>query len=289
MTLKQALSYFRRRLASVYETREAQSLSELSLQHIAGCSRLQLITHSNRLLNEKQIALIEDFIASLLQYCPLQHLIGSTQFCGLSITCSPAALIPRPETEELVAWILTTCAEQNLAAPCIADIGTGTGCMALALKYHLPQARVIGIDSSNRALDLAQRNGGALQLSVEWQIGDMLHIDMWTALPECHIVVSNPPYIAQREIANMPLQVTAYEPHTALFVPDNDPLQYYRAIAIGAKRILSIGGYLFVETHEAHAFQTANLFMQCGYEAAMVRPDINGKNRMIRAMTSGKC
>ncbi|MBK8473468.1 MAG: peptide chain release factor N(5)-glutamine methyltransferase [Sphingobacteriales bacterium] len=285
MTLRNALSYFRRQLEGLYDPNEAKNIAEIALQHIADCSRLHLLMHGEQVLSDAQVATMHDFLDALLQYCPLQHLTGETIFCGLHIACSSDALIPRPETEELVAWAIDTCRDERMAAPRIADIGTGTGCIALALRRYIPQAHIIGIDLSPKALHLAQRNAQNLNLAVEWRQLDILqpHADAWLDLPPFDIWVSNPPYILQREIAELPPQVADYEPHLALAVPDDDPCLFYKAIARAARQCLNPRGFLLVETHELYADTTAQAIANLGFDDMVIRHDINGKARMVRA------
>ena len=284
MTLRNALSYFRRQLEGLYDPKEAKNIAEIALQHIADCSRLHLLMHGEQILSDAQVATMHDFLDALLQYCPLQHLTGETMFCGLHIACSPDALIPRPETEELVAWTIDTCRDEGISAPHIADIGTGTGCIALALCRYIPQAHITGIDLSLKALHLAQRNAQSLHLAVAWRQVDILQpdADAWADLPPFDIWVSNPPYIPQREMAELSPQVADYEPHLALAVPDDDPCLFYKAIARAARKCLKPQGFLLVETHELYADASVQAIANFGFGDIVIRHDINGKARMVR-------
>ncbi len=284
MTINAALRYFCQQLSPAYEAQEAKAMAEISLQHLIACSRLQLYTNGMQTLNAAQISEMQRFIAALLQYYPLQYLIGKAPFCGLSIACSPAALIPRPETEELVVWARDSCRKMGLLAPHILDIGTGTGCIALALQYFLPQALVKGIDISADALALAQHNAQHLQLAVQFEQADILQwADLPAGLPLYDLIISNPPYIAHNQSHTMSAQVRRHEPALALFVPNDNPLLFYDAIARFAQKHLNPNGKLWVETAENEAQAVAQLFAAHQFEQVIVRRDINGKERVVEA------
>lgn len=286
MTIRDAISYFFHQILTTYEPREAQNIVEISLQHIIQCSRLHLILYSKQLLNQEQIEKMYSFINLLLKHYPVQYLIGSTQFCGLSINCSPDALIPRQETEELVAWIVEICKAKKNDNITILDIGTGTGCIALALKHQLPKSIIKGIDVNEAAIELAQQNAKKLQLSVQFLIEDLFIQSSNETKDFFDVIVSNPPYIPKKEKEIISLQVIDHEPHTALFVLDNNPLVFYEAIAQCAQICLKKNGILFVETHEQYAVQVAQLFKEQFFNEIEIRKDINGKNRMVKATKS---
>lgn len=280
-----ALLFFRQQIAAIYAPHEAKAIAEISLQYITQYKRLQLYTHSKQLLSTEQIAQINHFIEQLLAGRPIQYIIGHTQFLGLTIACSAAALIPRPETEELVLWALAICKTYQNKSLSILDIGTGTGCIALALQQNLPQALIMGIDISPDAIALAQHNAQYLQLNTLFQQGDILQMSAQTNshLPQYQLIISNPPYITEQEINSMAVHVHQHEPAIALFVPNHNPLLFYRAIALFALHHLANEGSLLVEINENYAQATAQLFTQMGFAHTEVRRDINGKERMVWA------
>lgn len=230
-------------------------------------------------LTAEQEALLSNIISRLQQGEPLQYIEGKAPFCGMEFTVNTSVLIPRPETAELVDWIACEHATQQ---PRILDLGTGSGCIAIALSKQLPQATIEACDISAEALTVAKGNARANEAPVSFFAHDMLDLD--TPLPHTYdILVSNPPYIRQREAAEMEAHVTEWEPHTALFVPDDDALCFYRAIAeIGQTEALRPGGYIYVEINQALGKETVALFKSYGYHNVELRKDIYGNDRMIK-------
>lgn len=225
---------------------------------------------------EKQI---DDVIQRLQMGEPLQYIEGCTPFCGMEFTVSPAVLIPRPETAELIDWIIT---EHTTKPTQILDLGTGSGCIAITLSKRLPKATIDACDISAEALSVAGKNNDANGCTVSFFAHDML--DTTIPLPHSYdILVSNPPYIKQSEAVQMERNVTDWEPHTALFVPDDDALRFYRAIAeLGQTSALHTGGYIYVEINQQLGKETAELFASFGYQDVILRKDIYGNDRMIR-------
>ena len=232
-------------------------------------------------LTPAQEAQLNDITERLKQGEPLQYIEGKSPFCGMTFSVTPAVLIPRPETAELVEWIATDHASQN---PHILDLGTGSGCIAIALSQRFPAATIDACDISPDALAVAMKNGKENKAQVLFFLHDMLNIA--ATLPHSyHILVSNPPYIKQSEASDMEQHVTEWEPHTALFVPDNDALRFYHAIAkIGQTNALQSGGHIYVEINQALGKETAELFESYGYKELTLRKDIYGNDRMIKAV-----
>ena len=230
-------------------------------------------------LTAEQEARLEESIKRLQLGEPLQYIEGKTPFCGMEFAVQPGVLIPRPETAELVEWIVHDCTSKS---PSILDLGTGSGCIAISLSKLLPQATVEACDISTEALDVAKGNNERNGAAVEFFHHDML--DLATPLPHSYdILVSNPPYIKQSEAADMERHVTQWEPHTALFVPDNDALCFYRAIAeIGRTDALLPNGSIYVEINQALGKETVELFESYGYKEVELRKDIYGNDRMVR-------
>jgi release factor glutamine methyltransferase len=207
--------------------------------------------------------------------------LGTTSFYGLEIQCSPAALIPRPETEELVDWVLS---EVQLASCSVIDLGTGTACIPLAIKAQRPLWHVSAIDVSQEALALARSNALSLGLDVHVEAADLLKDFSDLVFKDTFdVVVSNPPYIPHTDATSMLPNVLNHEPHIALFVPDSDPLLFYRRIVAFCDQYLRIDGYVFVEIHEELSEETMQLFHKAGFANIELRKDLQGKSRMIKA------
>ena len=215
----------------------------------------------------------------LKRFEPFQYITGETSFCGLPLHVAPGVLIPRPETAELVDWIVTDFGDK--AHLNIVDIGTGSGCIAIALAKFLPGARVSAWDISDAALDIARRNAERNGVHVDFKQVDVLsHI---SAEGNAHIFVSNPPYIREREKTDMERNVLDWEPEQALFVPDDDPLRFYRKIAELGLVHLAPSGVLYVEINQAYGPETVDLLTGMGYRNVILRKDMSGNDRMVKA------
>jgi release factor glutamine methyltransferase len=229
-------------------------------------------------------ARLDEVLSRLLTGEPLQHITGFTYFDDLKVRVSPDVLIPRPETEELLYWIAESFPESF--AGTIVDWCTGSGCIALALKNRFPRAKVVGYDWSEPALATARMNGKELQLDVEFAQQDALSGEADLFQPD--LIVSNPPYIPEKDKTDMRTNVMDFEPHMALFVPDEDPLLFYKAITEKAAAALKPGGMLFFELHEDYADDTKKMVEQMNrFREVTIREDIHGKPRMLRAVKSG--
>ncbi|MEL7247899.1 MAG: peptide chain release factor N(5)-glutamine methyltransferase [Bacteroidota bacterium] len=237
----------------------------------------------DREMNTEELQELQQISIRLQAHEPVQYITGRADFYGLQFKVSPAVLIPRPETEELVEWILDHRTEYP-GAPIILDIGTGSGCIPLALKSNWPSAQVHGLDVSNAALLIAQENAHQLELDVQWWKRDALDEVQWTELPRCDIIISNPPYIPHAEAALMPESVKQYEPNLALFVENQDPLIFYRSIMELALQQLQPGGLLFFECNEFNAEQVDQLGHQLGFTETELRRDLQGKWRMWKGI-----
>ncbi len=269
--------FLKAELIPVYGEREAQSMAYQVMHSAFNVSRLDLITKADQKLSESQIVTSFKHRDQLLRGEPLQYILGSTMFYDLEIKVAPGVLIPRPETEELVAWFLSE-AQGNEE---VWDIGTGSGCIALAIKKDKPSANVLASDSQNEALQIAKDNGQGLKLDVEFILHDIL-----TDLPpkmSFTRIISNPPYILQAESKSMPQNVLDHEPHAALFTTTNDPLQFYRKITEVANDLLVPGGKLYFECHEEHALKVYEMVVEMGMVKIELRTDMQGKQRMLRA------
>lgn len=214
---------------------------------------------------------------------PLQYIFGYTDFCSHRIAVRPGVLIPRPETEEMTLMIIN---ENRSFSGMAADLCTGSGCIATALSVAFPDATIIATDNSETALTTAAENIAATGARVTLKKGDILRLEP-SDLPPCNLMVSNPPYVTEKEKELMHINVLGYEPHEALFVPDDDPQKYYRPLAAMAGKILLPGGTIWLEINETQAEKTAGLFTDNLYSEVKIIEDIKGKKRFIKAVRHG--
>lgn len=264
------------RLLSVYPQREARALYMLVMEVAFGLTPTQVLTGKDNELSSDKQALLQNIIDRLLRKEPVQYILGQADFCGHTFHVAPGVLIPRPETEGLVRLI-----GQQSPTPCtILDIGTGSGCIAvsLALMGH----KVTAMDVSADALGIARENTERLQADVVFRQEDILHPT--PTQQQWDVIVSNPPYVCQKEAAQMDSNVLDYEPHLALFVPDDDPLLFYRAIAHYATGHLTANGRLYFEINQAYPSETASLLEQTGFCQVEVHTDCFDKPRFISAI-----
>ncbi len=279
MRLAEIKQNIKKQLANSYEPVELNSLLPLFIEHMTGWNQVQQVIHQNEEMVPEWEKAFQEGILQLAQGKPIQYIIGKSWFLGNDYFVNESVLIPRPETEELVEWVSEYA--QIINKPLhIADIGTGSGCIAIALSLLLPDATVTGIDISEDALKVAKKNATALTANVEWVQQDIL---MSASLPANYdIIVSNPPYIPLREKATMQDQVTLHEPDIALFVTNEDPLIFYKMIARLGKQALNKNGQLFFEIHYDQGPALLKLLDEMNYHAEL-RQDMFGKDRMIRA------
>lgn len=271
---KDTVERIRRALAPLYDEREALQIARMVATELGGITLTQLLTEPDQALT---IDRLDTRIAELAAGRPVQYVLGHTEFYGLELLVREGALIPRPETEELIRWIVDS---PHPEAPAVLDIGTGSGCIALALARELPGAQVTAVDLSEEALAIARENARRHAAAIDFRREDALG-DLLPGAAECFdLIVSNPPYVPQSERALMRDNVLHYEPAAALFVPDDDPLRFYRAIARHARRLLRPGGRLYFEIHENYARQMGDMLAEEGFPQSVVRRDLNDKNRM---------
>lgn len=263
-------------IESMYGVEEARQIAEMIVLAKGNISRNNLIIEPNK---ELIIDELENIIVELKSWRPVQYIIGHANFYDMELRVREGVLIPRPETEELVEWI----ASESKPEATVLDIGTGSGCIAIALKRAIKDSSVWAMDISTKALEIATTNGALYAPEVQFIEGDAL--DEFDRLfdTKFDVVVSNPPYIPQSDISLMRANVTEHEPETALFVPDNDPLLFYRAIAQTSKRLLNDEGKLYFEIYEALATEMITMLKSEGYDNVILREDFRGKPRMICA------
>lgn len=281
MTYPEAQRQITDNLLSIYPAGEAAAISGLLLEHITGKSPQEWRSRDNTTLTPTQEQAIPPLLTRLLAHEPIQYVTGEAWFCGLRFHVNPHVLIPRPETEELVEWLISQC-RFPIDTLHIADMGTGSGCIPIAVKKRLSKAHVRGYDISTDALEVARANAAALDIPVQFEQLDMLDSTTTALLPRFDFITSNPPYIPLQEKGSMPVNVTSYEPGLALFVPDKDPLLFYKALAQLGKSKLNSGGMLLLELHEDLAQKCASLFAGEGYQTE-IKKDMQGKERMLRA------
>ncbi len=265
-------------LAGIYDEREAESVVNILFEDYLGISRIQRLTNTNLEISEEQLKKWESAIEKLKNAVPVQHITGFSEFYGHQFSVDENTLIPRPETEELVHLIISNAERKpNLK---ILDIGTGTGCIAISLALGLNNASVEAWDIAEGAIAVAKKNASAINAKVNFEINDVLNSD---SEEKYDIIVSNPPYIPNQEFDTMHVNVTKYEPGSALFVPDNDPLLFYRKIGELGLKSLNEGGRLYFEIHGNFGNETKSLLEQQGYQNIQIHQDLNGKDRMISA------
>lgn len=265
-------------LSCSYTAGEISALTRIIATELLGVSQMAFYLKDDITLTAEQQTLFDNAIERLKKQEPIQYILGYGDFCGLRFKVTPATLIPRPETSELVEWIVS----ESTGNGNILDIGTGSGCIAVSLAHRLPQSKVTAWDISTDALAVATENSKANGCAVEFEEIDILAYKPTGELFD--IIVSNPPYIKENEKAEMHSNVLDWEPHTALFVPDNNPLLFYRAIAEKGLALLKPGGRLFFEINRAHGKETIEMLESLGYTSIELRKDFAENDRMIRAV-----
>lgn len=294
MTIQEAYKNLLTGLKTVYDEREATNISHWVMEHLTGLSKLDCIVYKDQALDERHINQLKVYTTALLDNKPVQYVLHEAWFAGMQLFVDENVLIPRPETEELVEWIVESTMNEVLSIKdqagarsfAMLDIGTGSGCIPLALKKYISEASIHAADVSETALRVAKKNATELKLDITFLLTDILDESKWSSFGLFDVIVSNPPYIKESEAESMHDNVLRHEPHLALFVPDNDPLLFYRKIARFSKEHLQPGGYLFFEINEAHGHDTATMLEELGYSAIKIKCDLQGKERMIRCVHS---
>jgi release factor glutamine methyltransferase len=295
MKMADAERYISGRLQEVYEESEAKNIADLLIEHITSLSKNERLSRNEYEITPEQELAFRDDLQRLLKHEPIQYLMNKSWFYGLELFVDPSVLIPRPETEELVEWVINDIKASGLDVFTrdmagadktnllkILDVGTGSGCIALALKKAMPKAEIWGCDMSEEALNVARRNGSALHIRVDFQGLNFLDPEQQRQLPTVNILVSNPPYIPIKDKQLMDRNVVEHEPHLALFVPNDDPLVFYRALAKFGMHRLYENGSIYMEIHEDLGSQVTDLFKEEGYFSVEVKKDMQGKNRMVK-------
>ncbi len=289
LSYSQAFYGLKERLQQMYEASEAAAISHSFMEYLTGLGKLDRLDKKDVLLTTAQQELYETKTKEIAAGKPIQYVTGSAWFMGREFCVNDHVLIPRPETEELVEWIVE---DVNKRRPIlndqervlsVLDIGTGSGCIPISLKLALPGAEVTSCDISADALSVARNNASKLQSEICLIQTDFLDASDHNKLGMYDVIVSNPPYIPVSEKDRLDKNVRDFEPGIALFVPDSDALVFYRAIAIFGKEHLSRNGYIYCEMDAAHAQECKTLFEQLGYQDVCIKKDMHGNWRMLRA------
>lgn len=268
-----------RTLEPLYGNGEARAVTDYVLDVCFGLSKADILCGAVEEMTAEKTAELNKIFGRLTEGEPVQYVLGRAEFCGRWFSVRPGVLIPRPETEELCAWI--TADSKASTSPKVLDIGTGSGCIAITLQLDMPESKVTAWDISADALDVAHENAKQLGANVNF-----VKLDALNAKPEGEwdVIVSNPPYICEKEKKDMAVNVLEHEPHTALFVPDADPLLFYRAITRLAVQTLSKGGRLYFEINPIYADDTCHMMRAEGMSAVELRSDMYGKQRMAKGI-----
>lgn len=268
-------------LDGLYGVGEVGVFVEMLFEAFLGWDKVQLLTSKESSIDQSDLLRFHWAMEDLKRHRPIQHIIGYTNFCGCRIRVSPDVLIPRPETEEIVNWIITH--HSSLITHHCLDLCTGSGCIAIALKRAFPEAEVTAVDISPAALEVARQNAKDNGVEVRFVQADILAPSYQLSTTNYQLIISNPPYVRESERAQMQRNVLDYDPALALFVPDDDPLRFYKAIAAIAKKHLAKDGLLVVEINESLAEETCGLLRRQGFNP-VVHEDFRGKPRWISAV-----
>ena len=279
-TIKEIRPFLEKELASKYPSTEISAFTNIIIKTVFKTSKLHTLSFPENLLSQKQAHQIISICRELKEGKPLQYVLGETSFYNCTIKVNKDTLIPRPETEELVDMIIK---ENKGFRGSILDAGTGSGCIAIALAINLPGTRVMGFDISEGAISLARENALLNNASVDFFTADMTNLDI-DSIRKTDIIVSNPPYVRESEKKLMAGNVLNYEPRSALFVPDYEPLMYYNHILKLAKDILAEGGRVYFEINEAMGAEMKDLLSENGYSGVVINRDLNGRERMIKGI-----
>lgn len=282
--MQNTINKLKQSLSPLYDSREMKAIIALLFEEVCGLSRLDMLMNPNIVLSEEKSEILSCYAAMLAEGVPVQQVLGYEYFLGRRFEVNPDVLIPRPETAELVDWIVS---EAPIGVN-VLDVGTGSGCIAISLATLINNSRVFAYDLSTKALKTAILNAERLNISnVTFVHKDILESQNerfeHPNVDNFDIIVSNPPYIMHKEKSEMSANVLDYEPHLALFVPDSDPLLFYRAIGNYGLKNLRHGGRLYFEINAALGRETCQLLESLGYRDIILRKDLNGLDRMISA------
>ncbi len=289
MNLKELLVQFKEELSGIYEAQEIVAIFNLLMEHVTGFNNRQLSLKGISTEMQDEFAMW-GYLGELKTGKPVQYVIGEASFYGLKFKVNPAVLIPRPETEELVEWVIESCRVRSAGGwmpskdkLSIVDIGTGSGCIAVTLASKISGSRVIGLDVSSEAIEVAKMNALLNSVGITFVQGDILDSNLELSPDgKYDVIVSNPPYITPEEKEQMHQNVLDNEPHLALFVTQEKPLVFYEAIADFGMSNLTSGGLLFLEINEHLGKETVQMLVDKSFINIVLRKDMQGKDRMIR-------
>ena len=279
MTIQSLIQHFKIALQNTHEERERQHIIYWCLEKVLSKRKIDLLLEPQQAVTPTQWQDCENIIVRLQKEEPIQYILEEAYFYDLKLKVNESVLIPRPETEELVEWILETLTLPN---PMILDIGTGSACIPLALKSQCKGASVHAIEVSESALKVAQSNAESLELSIQFYQQDILNPSAWAIHPTYDVIVSNPPYIPLMEATKMTQRVIDFEPALALFTPNDDPLIFYKTIGDFAQQHLKKEGQLFFEIHEEYGSELVELLQEIGFQSIQLKKDLQNKDRMIQ-------
>jgi release factor glutamine methyltransferase len=282
-TIKDVFADFRQSLIKLYDVKELEAITLLAISETANLSKAKIKAFPELELSSQQSEKLKDILNQLTTGKPIQYILGKTEFYGLTFNLNSSVLIPRPETEELVEWVLSLVGSSQLTVGSILDIGTGSGCIAISLKKNLQKFNVSAIDISKGALDTAKENAELNKVNIDFIEADILDLKSEIGHPKSEIIISNPPYVTLHDKTQMHTNVTDFEPHTALFVPENDHLIFYKAITDFAAAHLVQNGLLFFEINESYGNEIVELLTKKGFKNIKLRKDMSGRDRMIKA------
>ncbi len=270
-------------MSVIFPEEEARAIADRLFEHYAQLSPLQRVMGGYESATDGKFQLIRVSVKKILNHVPLQYVLGKAWFMDMEFVVNKSVLIPRPETEEMVSLILKNLpSKESLRDFKILDIGTGSGCIAISLKKHIAESSVTAIDISGDALKVAATNAADNDVTIRFVEADILNQENWALLPESDLIVSNPPYVTVSEKKFMQPNVLDYEPHTALFVPDDDPLIFYRFIMAFAKDTLNPTGSLWFEINEKFGDKLKDIALNQGFSEANIFFDLRGKSRFLQ-------
>ena len=277
--IQDSINLIKIELKTIYSPREIDSFIQLIFDHLLNLSGIKLHQNLQTIISNEDNLQIIKYISALKVKMPIQYILGKTEFYDLIINVDSSVLIPRPETEELVQWIINEHKNQSIT---ILDIGTGSGCIAIALKKNIPLSIVYALDISEVALHVAKENMKLNNADIQFIKADILNEKLFCQSEKFDVIVSNPPYVMEREKKQMSNNVLDYEPHNALFVDDDEALIFYREICIFAKDNLNKDGSIYFEINEQFGNETVELLKQYGFSNITLKQDLNGKDRMVK-------
>lgn len=282
-TVGDVYSRFRSQLSKSYEPNEEEQITVLAFEYVMNYRRVDVSLNKNERLTENHIKSFDKILAALNTGKPIQYVLGNSWFYGINLMVNKHVLIPRQETEELVDWIVRDIKSLPKKPSAIIDVCTGSGCIALALKKEFPEIKIIALDNSEKALEVARYNAIKENLEIRFIHMDALNISL-DIYPD--IIVCNPPYVMKSEKADMHQRVIDYEPSAALFVPDDDPLLFYRKVSSWGFRFLKPEGRIYFEINERMGNEIIGLHSELGYSESEIKKDLPGKDRMFRAINN---